>query len=206
MFFDIVFPNRNEDEFIELAPRLGYNGLYFIYNYDKNINKYEEKIKKLQKNTKLKLSYGFIIPLKDTNKIKKTKALIFIKSSSKNRFVIEKNKANILFGLEEHAKEDFIHHRASGLNQVLCKLASKNKIIIGFSFNSILKNKKNSYKILGRMMQNIWLCRKYKIKTLTGSFSEQPYEMRSVYDLISLFFVLGMSKEEIRNSFDINFF
>ena len=203
MFFDVVFPRENEKEFIKLASRLSYNGLFFVYKYDKNKD-YEKKIKKLQKHTKLKLSYGFIISLKDTNKIKKTKALIFIKSSSKNRFVIEKNKANVLFALEEHTKEDFIHHRASGLNHVLCKLASKNKIIIGFSFNSILKSSKNSYKILGRIMQNIWLCRKYKIKTLTASFAEQPYEMRSVYDLISLFSVLGMDKEEVKNSFDID--
>lgn len=205
MFFDVVFPDGNEEEFIELASKLGYNGLCFVYNYDKSRD-YEEKIKKLQKNTKLKLNYSFIISLKDINKIKKTKALILIKSSAKDRFVIEKNKANVLFALEEHAEKDFIHHRASGLNHVLCSLANKNKIIIGFSFNMLLKNKENSYKILGRIMQNIFLCRKYKIKTLIASFAEKPFEMRGVYDLISLFSILGMNKGEIKNSFDISFF
>ena len=61
MFVDVVFPNGNEKEFIELAPRLGYGGLCFVYPYDRNVYKYEEKIKKLQRNSKLKLYYGFIV-------------------------------------------------------------------------------------------------------------------------------------------------
>ena len=195
MFFDVVFPNGNEEDFIELAPRLGYGGLCFVYNYDKNKN-FEEKLKTLQRKTKLKLNYGLLVSLKDINKIKKNGILIFIKSSLKDRFVIEKKKADVLFGLEEQSTRDFIHHRASGLNHVLCELANKNKIIIGFSFNSVLKNKKTAYKILGRMTQNIHLCRKYKIKTLVGSFAEKPFEMRNSKDLTSLFYVLGCKKEK----------
>jgi len=191
MPIDYVFPNGKEETFIELAPKLGYGGLCFIYPYDKNKGKYEEKIKKLQEKTKLNISYGFIVSLRAINKIKKTKNLIFIKGSDKNRFVIEKKMADVLFSLEEQNREDFIHHRASGLNHVLCGLASKNKVVIGFSFNMLLKNKKKLYVILGRLMQNIWLCRKYKIKTLIGSFAEKPFEMRAAKDLTSLFFILG---------------
>ena len=191
---DVVFPRGNEEEFIELAPRLGYSGLCFVYGYGKS-KEYKEKIRKLQENTGLNLYCGFIISLKDVNRIKKTKDLIFIKSSDKDRFIVEKKKADVLFSLEDHHRQDFMHHRASGLNHVLCQLASKNKLIIGFSFNTILKNKKRAYKILGRMMQNIRLCRKYKVKTLIGSFAEKPFEIRDAKDLISLFSVLGMNKK-----------
>ena len=203
MPIDFVFPYGDEEEFIALASKLGYSGLYFVYKYSKN-TEYGEKIKKLieklQTKTEIKLYYGFIISFRDINKVNKLKNLIFIESSDKNRFVIEKKKADVLFSLEKQAREDFMHHRASGLNHVLCELASKNNITIGFSFNAILKNN-NQYKILGRMMQNIFLCRKYKIKTLIGSFAEKPYEMRSFYDLSSLFFILGMDKEQIKKSF-----
>lgn len=205
MPIDVVFPNGNEEEFITSAPKLGYNGLYFVYKYNKNAE-YEKKIKKLieklQTKTRIKLYCGFIVSFKDLNKISNNKNLIFIEGSDKNRLVIEKKKVDVLFSLEKQTKEDFMHHRASGLNHVLCELSRKNNIIIGFSFNTILKNKNNSYTILGRMMQNIFLCRKYKIKTLIGSFAEKPYEMRSFYDLSSLFFILGMDKEQIKKSFD----
>jgi RNase P/RNase MRP subunit p30 len=199
MFVDIVFPNNNEKGFIQLANRLGYGGLCFVYRYCKK-KEYREKIIELQKNTKLKLHYGFIIPSMDIDKIKKPKNLIFIKGSDKNRAIIEKKKADVLFSLENQSRSDFVHHRASGLNHVLCKLANKNKIIVGFSFNTLLKNKENLSQLFGRVMQNIRLCRKYKIKTLIGSFAEKPLEMRSVYDLSSLFSILGMGKKEIKNS------
>jgi len=197
MHTDFVFPNGNEEEFIELALKLGYSRLCFIYKYSKGKDEYNERVKKLQEKTKLKLSYGFLASLKDTNKIK-TKNLIFVKGSAKNRFFIEKKKADVLFSLEDGKREDFMHHRASGLNHVLCTLASKNKIAVGFSFNMLLRDRKNLYKILGRMMQNIQLCRKYKVKTLIGSFAERPFEMRAAENLINLFSVLGMNKGEVK--------
>ncbi len=202
MFIDVVFPDGNEEGFIESAIQLGWGGLCFVYKYHKNED-YEEKIKKLQKKTKLKLHYGFLISQKDINGTKKTKNLIFIKSSGKNRQVIEKKKADVLFSLESQGRQDFIHHRASGLNHILCELAAKNNIVVGFSFNLLLRNKKNLHQILGRVMQNIRLCRKYKTKTMIASFAERPFEMRHVYDMVCLFRVLGMNKREISGSFNM---
>ena len=47
MFSDIIIPKNNEDEFIELAARLGYKKLHFLYNFD---DYYKGKIqKKLEK-------------------------------------------------------------------------------------------------------------------------------------------------------------
>lgn len=190
---DFIFPNENEEEFIEMSLKLGYNSLCFIYPYAKT-NKYEEKIKELQEKTKTKLSYGFLASLRDVNKIRRPKNLIFVKGSAKNRFFIEKKKADVLFSLEDQNREDFIHHRASGLNHVLCELANRNKVIVGFSFSLLLKNKKNLHQLLGRMMQNIRLCRKFKVKTLIGSFAERPFEMRGNRDITSLFGLMGAQK------------
>ena len=187
---DYVFPDGNEGEFIEMALKLGYGGLCFIYRYDRNTDN-SGKVKELQKKTKLKLSYGFLASLKDVNKIK-IKNLIFVKGSANNRFFIEKKKIDVLFSLEDGKREDFMHHRASGLNHVLCSLANKNKVIIGFSFNMLLRDKKNLHKLLGRMMQNIRLSRKFKVKTLIGSFAERPFEMRGANDILALFVSLGI--------------
>ena len=190
---DFVFPEGNEEEFIGMALKLGYSGLCFIYPYTKT-DKYEGAIRKLQEKTEIKLSYGFLASLRDVNKIRRSKNLIFVKGSTKNRFFIEKKKADVLFSLERENREDFMHHRASGLNHVLCELANKNKVVVGFSFNALLKNKKKLYKILGRMMQNIRLCRKFKVKTLIGSFAERPFEMRGAGDIAGLFGLMGSQK------------
>jgi RNase P/RNase MRP subunit p30 len=48
--------------------------------------------------------------------------------------------------------------------------------------------------LMGRMMQNISLCQKFKVKTLIGSFSEKPFELRPHHDVISLFSIFGIDK------------
>ena len=203
MFIDVVFPDNNEREFISIASKLGYNSLCFVYKFDKNkIAKYKELIKNQQKNTKLKLYLGILAEFNEINKAKKHADLILVQNSEKNREVLEKSKADILFDLETQNKRDFIHHRASGLNHILCNLANKNNKIIAFSLNSIL-NSKNKAQVLGRISQNIKLCRKYKVKTLISSFAKNPFEMRSVSDLMNLFVVLGMHQKEAKDSLKI---
>jgi len=50
------------------------------------------------------------------------------------------------------------------------------------------------------VMQNIALCQKYKVKTVIGSFSEKPFDMRAPHDVESLFFLLGMDGRRIKES------
>ena len=127
MKIDIVFPNKNEKKFIELAEKLGWNGLCFVYKNKLKENK--EKIKKLSKETKLKLFIGTINS--------KNADLSITSSSEKDQRILEKSPPDLLFGLEFLAKKDPMHFRASGLNQVLCKLAKKNKVIIAIPLKLI---------------------------------------------------------------------
>ena len=200
MFIDVVFPDNNEDEFISIASKLGYNALCFAYKFGSNTNgKYTESIKNRKDNAKIKLYFGILANFNEINKAKNNAGLVFARGSEKNREVLESSKADILFDLETQSRGDFLHHRASGLNHVLCSLANKNRKIIGFSFSSVL-NSRNRAQMLGRISQNIKLCRKYKVRTLIASFAGNPYEMRSPYDLMSLFEVLGMHHKEAKES------
>lgn len=188
---DIIIPYNNEEEFIAIAEKLGYKGLYFLYN----LNDYLDKYKKLKiKNTKIKIHIGVMVNNKEIHKVKNVlkdeKAFVVIKSSTNDKDVIEKLKPDVIFSFEENAKKDFIHQRASGFNHILCKSAKDSGVMIGFSLSSIL-NVEDKHKILGRMMQNIDLCRKYKVKMLIASFAKDPSGMKSPHDLISLFKVLG---------------
>jgi len=119
-----------------------------------------------------------------------------------NRIVFENKKVDIIFHLEDKRKPyDPTHFRNSGLNQVLCKLANKNNIHIGFSLDEILKSKNQSL-LIGRIKQNIKLCRKYKVKMVFASLAKDKYGLRLSKDLISLMKVLGMTPGEAKHALE----
>jgi len=205
MFIDLVLPKNNEKEFIETAEKLKIDGLCFVYSFKnrEDFLKKNEKIKKLQKKTNIRLFSGLITDSKNIIKAKKLSNLVIYTSTGNDRYAIEKSNLTIIFGLETIAARDSMHSRNSGLNQVLCKLANKNNVIIGFSFSGILNTDGvTRSQILGRTMQNIRLCRKYKVKTVVASFAEKPYEMRPYHDLKSVFICFGMHPEEAKNSLE----
>jgi RNase P/RNase MRP subunit p30 len=191
---DIVMPNNNEKKFIAIAGRLGYTGLLFLYDFDG----YFEKQKNPIQSSKIRIYAGIIANPRNIdhvkNKIKDKNIFTVIQSSYGDREIIERSKANLIFSLEEKGGRDFIHHRSSGLDHVLCKLARENGISIGFSINSIFKSE-NRHLIMGRITQNIKLCSKYEVKTLIASFAQNPFEMRSALDIKSLFVILGMYQD-----------
>ncbi len=188
---DIVIPNNNEEEFIAIAEILGYTGLCFLYDIDD----YLSDRRKLQMRHKIKISFGILANDRNINKIKGKlkgqKVFTAIKSSNIDRRVMEGSKVDVIFSFEDSTRKDFIHQRASGLNHILCKLAKDNGITIGFSLSSIL-DAKDRHVMLGRIMQNIKLCEKFKLKTTIASFAQKTFDMRSVYDSLTLFKVLGL--------------
>ena len=104
-----------------------------------------------------------------------------------NRKAVEDKKVDILLSPEKNNKKDLMFSRRSGLNQVLCKLAAKNGVAIGFDFSYLLNSSgRERSRILGRMRQNVRLCRKYKIKMIFSCFARNKYELRSD-DLMKVF-------------------
>ncbi|MBW2986538.1 hypothetical protein KY333_04175 [Candidatus Woesearchaeota archaeon] len=191
---DIVFPKGNEKEFIEIAEKLGYKDLIFVYEH--KFPDVKDKFK-----TKLKIHDALLVQHKKVISAKNKSKLVFIKADEDNRFAFEKSKPSMVFALEESQSRDYMHQRGSGLNHILCRFAKENKVKIGFSFNSILTcNTMTRAQILGRMQQNIMLCRKYKCKSVIASFAKTPYEMRSPKDLMAFFIELGMHQKEAKDS------
>ena len=115
-------------------------------------------------------------------------------SDKVNRAALSTRNVDILLDPHLGQRHDKMHQRDSGLNQVLLKLAKQNNVAIGFSFKSVL-NSKNCAKDLGRIIQNIQLCRKYKVKIVI-----QEFEGRNRDDVNSLFKVLGMTAKELQIS------
>jgi RNase P/RNase MRP subunit p30 len=185
MPMDIVFPESNEKEFAEMAEKLGYDELVFVYR---------NQAPKPDASSKVKVRTGLLALPKEIDNARKKSDLIIVKSSfEKDRWVLEKSKAGIVFGLEESQRKDYMHHRGSGLNQVLCKIAAQKGKTIGFSFSSVLNsNSEGRARIIGRMRQNAMFCRKYKVKTVLASFARSPYEMRVPKDMDAFRRLIGL--------------
>jgi RNase P/RNase MRP subunit p30 len=182
MTLDIVFPDNNEHEFIELAHKLGYARMVFAYEYPK-------VPKQKPEHDKIAVQLAVLAHPRQVAKAKKLSDFVMVKGN--DRQVIEKAKPQLILELESQPKKDPMHARNSGLNHVLCELLHKNNIAVGLSLHLLLHSEHRSM-LLGRMLQNIRLCKKYKVKLVLASFAINPYEMRSAHDMAALERCLGM--------------
>ena len=127
---------------------------------------------------------------KARKKIRETKSEITFTSEDDylNRKILEKEKINILL-INQKDRKDFSKQRNSGFNQVMAKIAKKNKITLGINLDEIIEAKPElKAKILARVKQNIMLCKKNKINM---KFISKKYK-RDNYNLKSLGSSLGM--------------
>ncbi|MEK6936999.1 MAG: RNase P subunit p30 family protein [Nanoarchaeota archaeon] len=151
------------------------------------------------------LNYADLIICKNQKYLKKkindSRGLCIVKGGDDevNRTALEIKRTDILLSPEFNREKDFIHFRNSGLNHVLCKLAKKNEVAIGFSFSDLM-NSKNKEIVLGRMMQNVFLCRKFKVKMVLGSFALKENEVKNRSELISFGNVIGMNGKEVKDA------
>lgn len=138
-----------------------------------------------------KLGFSKIFFREDFDKI----GLVISKDYDMDRKLVESKKVKILVDPHVNSLRDNLHFRSSGLNQIICKLMNKNNILLGIS----LENIKDGV-MLGRVKQNIKLCRKYKVKILFFSFAKSKYEMRAREDMISFLRAIGMNGKEAKEA------
>jgi len=176
MATNLVLMEENE-EVLELSGKLGFSktlflGKDFVLVSGKSKKEVLKKIKEGKKK-------GFLVVVKPENE-------------EILRFVLEKTEAEMVFGQELINPKDSVHFLRGGLDQIVCKIAAKRRKVIGFSFGDVLRaeGKKRS-KLLGRIMFNIKLCRKYNVRVLFSGFSESKWGMRSVHDLKAFWEMLG---------------
>lgn len=127
----------------------------------------------------------------------KTAKLTFVEGTRKN---FDSKKKCVFKDLELLEKKDSFHYRRGGLNQILCKLAGKYGKTVFFNLN-LLKGK-NKEVMMGRMMQNIKLCRKFKVQMKAGFFPLVKEEIKNPEDVKSLLKVLGMTALEAKNALE----
>ena len=102
-----------------------------------------------------------------------------------NRKILENKNVKALVLMHKEQK-DRLKERASGLNQVLAKIARDSNKIILIDFKEILDSEGiEKAKIFARLMQNIMLLQKYNVKT--GIINKQG---KDDYDLFSFLLTL----------------
>ncbi len=203
MFYDIVLPKGNEKEFIEVAEKLQIGGLCFAYSFidRKTASEAKEALNAVQQKTKIKLAATFTAIGSAILKIRDLREVAIAEASENSRDTIEKYSPNIVYNLELSERKDFAKVRNSGLDKPTCQFARENSVIIAFSFSTVL-NAANQQKLLGRIIQNIKLCRKYRAKTAIASFATEPYSMRSPHDLKSFLLSFGMDTASAKKSME----
>src|SRR3989344_4782909 len=120
-----------------------------------------------------------------------SKVIVKGRDDSFNRKILENKKVNILLSPENGYKKDKLKQRDSGLNHVLCRIASDNGIAIGIDFQGILskrdEGKKQLAEHLARIMQNIKLCRKSKVKMiLMNTAGTDDYGLRALLSTLGM--------------------
>jgi ribonuclease P/MRP protein subunit RPP1 len=113
-----------------------------------------------------------------------------------NRAAVEDKRVDLLLNPEIERKRDFSDWRNSGLNDVLCRFAAENNVAIGIDLATLPSEKFALAERLGRIMQNIRLCRKFRAKMLIFSSEKEINDP----DLMSISSALGMSTEQAKNS------
>ncbi|MFH1848713.1 MAG: RNase P subunit p30 family protein [archaeon] len=174
MFIDIAFAEDNETDFLEMAARLGTEALCFSPGKR-------------------------IVGTYSAGPKPRNADIVIIRSGPKDRDVMERMKPDIIYDLEYSTDADSLHFRSSGLNQVLCKIAKEKKVMVGISFSSLLAARDRP-QAMGRIMQNIRLCRKYGVDMVIASFARDPYQLRAEKDLLALCHTLGMEPGQAKRA------
>ena len=150
------------------------------------------------------LGFGKVIRTKILQGIKEARKeglAVFECDESSIQNILESKKADIVI-LNEKMPKDHLHYRKTALNQVMCKLAKGNGTAIGFSLGNILSAKDRPL-VMGRIMQSVRLCRKYKVGMVFASFAEDKYGTRGFSEMLALAHALGMSPGEASNALEL---
>ncbi|MBI2449514.1 hypothetical protein HYV49_04420 [Candidatus Pacearchaeota archaeon] len=145
---------------------------------------------------------------KKIDKISKLQKLIIVQGRDEefNRKVLENKKVNILLNPENTNKGSSLFQRNSGMNHVLCRIAKENDIAIGIDLSEIIKREsKERAEYIAKVMQNIMLCKKYKVRMIMTTLANSESELRNSYDMKSLCLVLGMDTKMAKDAVEKGF-
>ncbi len=181
----LFFIGKINKKIEEIAKEKGYDNVYFIKEIFSVDNKAFEDSKEY--NSCLINIENLENFRKAIDKCQSRFKFIFVLGSDNiiNRVALENRKVFGLISPEFNRKFDYVHYKNSGLNQILAKIAkSENKMLIedlGFLKSELSKKIKSQ--IMGRILQNYMLARKYKFDFTIIFIARNPKEIMKSKDI-----------------------
>ncbi|RJQ17976.1 hypothetical protein C4573_00925 [Candidatus Woesearchaeota archaeon] len=172
---DFVYFSENAEQMLERAVSLGFSELVLVFA-EKNMVEKDN----ILKNSKIVLKTAIMLPEKSFAKLQKYKKIFDYIIAEGTRKAFETKQIDFVIP-DFTAFKDHTHYRQSGMDQIYAKLAKKNNLTVLFDFSLLLESK-NKQSMVGRMMQDVALCKKYKAAYGIASFAKTPSAMRSSGD------------------------
>src|SRR5207253_7981913 len=100
--------------------------------------------------------------------------------------LFEDKRITYIIDFESGKRDDFIHHRNSGLNQVFIEQAKRGGKVLLVDAHQLLFGRLPPAIVLGRIKQNNDFFKKYKPDIIVVSGAREALEMRAPRDLQNL--------------------
>ncbi len=187
---DYVFATiETVNELLKKSQDLGFSEVVLLAEPKKAVA-LQEKREEIIKDVKIIVLFGIIAQ----NKAQIPKKYVFdvvAKLGTSEKTVFE--GLDYVIDVEFDNEKDYVHQRRSGLNHVLLTEYKKKKISLLFGFASLQTQVlARQAQVLGRVMQNIQLCKKQNISYELCSLATLPKQLRHPKDVLALERVLGL--------------
>jgi RNase P/RNase MRP subunit p30 len=129
------------------------------------------------------------------NQIKKAAekpVIVLAQNDEFNRKILEYGHFDIILGIERGDRKRTLRNIDSGFNEVLAHIAAKNRVALGIDLEELNQLKKHEQALrLERIIQNIKLCRKAKVKIRLLNYKDKK-------DAFAFMISLGASTQQAK--------
>jgi RNase P/RNase MRP subunit p30 len=183
-YTDLVFPHGNEEHLAQMAQRLGVRHLILCYELKDPLLRERAKEVAMLSHDGFTAEFAVLVASQqDVSRARNyTKSIV----ATARPELFEDKRVAYVIDFESGRRDDFIHHRNSGLNQVFIENAKRTGKVLLVNAHNLIAGKLPQAVILGRIMQNNTFFRKYRPGLLVVSGAMEPLEMRAPRDLQNL--------------------
>lgn len=183
---DVVFPRGNEEHLATMARRLGVTHLIMCYSLkDPLLKSRAGEVAKLA-DPASGLSTEFAVLVTNQQDVSRARSMTASVIGLAKPELFEDKRVSHIIDMESGRRDDFIHHRNSGLNQVFVANAIAGDKTLLVDAKQLLFGDQPRAVVLGRMRQNNTMYRKYSPRVVVVSGASEPLEMRPWRDLQNL--------------------
>ena len=126
------------------------------------------------------------------------RSVLGVGDARKNRGLLKRG-VEILLSPERGSTKDALRWKHSGLDEASATDLQRWHIAVGFAVHELVIERDHHRRalLMGKMMQNVKICRAYKIPMILCSLAQNRWQLCSCEDLRSLGRLLGMTGAEV---------